>query len=138
MFQNKALTAIGISILLAVLIWYIYTHNPSDQKNLYVQCTFKALTGWDCPGCGGQRAVHELLHFHWRKALGYNAIFVLMIPYLLLLFYYEIRSYFFGIPKPKNFLTSSKMVWIFITALLIFGLLRNLPWYPFYLLSSSA
>jgi len=127
----KYFTAIGMLILLAVLLYYFYTHNPSDKENLYVSCTFKTLTGLDCPGCGGQRSVYHLLHFEFGKALKFNAFFVLLIPYLVFLIYYEIRKIYFNIPKPQNFLTSNKMIWIFLIALLVFGILRNLPFFPF-------
>lgn len=26
------------------------------------KCMFRVLTGYDCPGCGSQRALHALLH----------------------------------------------------------------------------
>jgi hypothetical protein len=123
-------------ILLAVLLYYFYSKNPSDKENLYVSCTFKNLTGLDCPGCGGQRAVHHLLHFEFGKAIQDNALFIFLIPYLALLFYYEIRRIYFGIPKPRNFFTSNKIIWIFLIALLVFGILRNLPFYPFNLLAA--
>jgi len=135
--KNKLFfTATGILILVAVLIYYFYSRDPSDKENLYVSCTFKTLTGLDCPGCGGQRSFHHLLHLEFIRALRYNALFVLLIPYLLLLFYYEVRRIFFDIPKPRNFFTSNKMLWIFLISLLVFGILRNLPFYPFTLLAS--
>lgn len=127
----KYFTAIGMFILLAVLLYYFYTNNPSDKENLYISCTFKTVTGWDCPGCGGQRSVHHLLHFEFLKALKFNAFFVLLIPYLVFLIYYEIRRIYFNIPKPRNFFTSNKMIWIFLIGLLVFGILRNLPFFPF-------
>lgn len=39
------------------------------------KCLFKFATGWDCPGCGSQRAIHALLHgdvagaWHFNPAL---------------------------------------------------------------------
>lgn len=44
------------------------------------------LTGYQCAGCGCQRAIHSLLHLQLDKALEYNAFLVFSIPYLLLLF----------------------------------------------------
>lgn len=123
--------ATGILVLVAVLVYYFYINDPSNKENFYVACNFKSLTGLDCPGCGGQRSVHHLLHLEIVQALRYNAFFVLLIPYLLVLFYYEARKMFFGIPKPMNFFTSNKMLWIFLILLLVFGIVRNLPYYPF-------
>lgn len=132
------MTAIGILILVAVLLYYFYSNDPSDKENIYLSCTFKDFTGLDCPGCGGQRSVHHLLHFEWAEAFRYNAFFVLLTPYLAILFYYEIRRMFWKIPKPRNFLTSNKMLWIFLISLLVFGIIRNLPFYPFTLLATPS
>ncbi len=132
------MAAIGILILVAVLVYYFYSRDPSDKDNFYIECTFKSLTGMDCPGCGGQRSVHHLLHLELTHALRYNALFVLLTPYLLLLLYYEIRRIFWGTPKPNNFFTSNKMLWIFLISLLVFGIIRNLPWYPFTLLATPS
>lgn len=44
---------------------------------------FHALTGWDCPACGGQRALHSLLHGRFGEALRFNPFLVVAVPYLL-------------------------------------------------------
>lgn len=129
--KKQIITAVGILLLSAVLVYYVYTHDPGNKENVYVSCTFKTLTGWDCSGCGGQRALYHLLHFEFLDALRYNAFFVLLIPYLALLFYYEIRRMIWKTPVPRNFFTSGKMVWIFLAVLFLFGILRNLPFFPF-------
>ena len=59
-------------------IWYYYI-DPS----LYVftpKCPVKQLTGWDCPGCGFQRALHASLHGHFIEAIHYNLFLLLAIP----------------------------------------------------------
>lgn len=49
------------------------------------RCLFKLATGWDCPGCGSQRALMALLHGHPVEACSYNLILIPTIIYLLLL-----------------------------------------------------
>lgn len=40
-------------------------------------CPFRALTGWQCPFCGGTRLGTSLLHGHIDQAFGYNpAVFI--------------------------------------------------------------
>lgn len=134
---KKILAAVSLIGLAAVLIYYFYNYDPSNKENIYLSCTFKALTGYDCPGCGGQRSVHHLLNFEPIEALKYNAFFVVFTPYFVLLVFYELRNYFFGISKPNNFFTSNKMLWIFLFALLIFGLIRNIPLPAFEWLATS-
>lgn len=56
------------------------------------KCFIHVVTGWDCPGCGSQRAVHALLHGDFRGAFAANAFLVCLLPYLLLLAYAELRK----------------------------------------------
>jgi hypothetical protein len=51
----------------------------------YPTCPFLAVTGLWCPGCGGLRAVHALTRGDVGAALGYNALLVLALPVLAVL-----------------------------------------------------
>ncbi|HUH36091.1 MAG TPA: DUF2752 domain-containing protein [Moheibacter sp.] len=129
--SKKIWVATALFVAVAALIYYVFQHDPSDQNNLYIGCTFKTLTGWDCSGCGGQRAFYHLLHWDIVEAWRYNALLVFSLPYLAVVTFYELRAYFFNRPKPKNWFTSNTLLWIFLALLLLFGLLRNLPIAPF-------
>jgi len=136
-FNKKTVAAAAGTLLLAAGLLYFYFLNPADDKNLYISCTFKNLTGWDCPGCGGQRALHRLLHFDFLGAFRYNALFVILSPYALILTYYTARQYFTGKNFPKKYWFSGKMVIFFLLLLLVFMVVRNLPYFPFTLLSTD-
>lgn len=122
-------------IAVAVLFYY-YIYNPADSENVAVRCGFKTLTGWDCAGCGAQRSVHHLLHGNLGEAMRYNFLFVILLPYFLLLIYYTIRSYLFEIPFPNHFIFSGKMALIFVGILIVYSVVRNLPFAPFHLLAT--
>lgn len=47
-------------------------------------CPFRAATGWDCPLCGGLRAVEHLAHGDVVAALHANVLVVVGIPVFLL------------------------------------------------------
>lgn len=49
------------------------------------QCIFKLITGWECPGCGSQRAFQALLHGNLREAVEVNMMLPLGVAYLALL-----------------------------------------------------
>ena len=51
--------ALGCGLLLALFIIY---RVPPEQNRFAPPCLFHKLTGLHCPGCGGTRAVHALLH----------------------------------------------------------------------------
>ena len=50
-----------------------------NQGGHYPLCPTKAFTGLDCPGCGGLRAVHSLMHGDVAGALNHNALVVLVV-----------------------------------------------------------
>jgi len=57
-------------------------------------CPFKAITGWDCPFCGGLRATNDLGHGEIGAAWHSNALFVTSIPLLASLWlFWVVRSY---------------------------------------------
>mgnify|MGYP002635979074 CR=1 FL=1 len=56
---------------------HLYQWNPEEAPGL-LPCVFHALTGLHCPGCGGQRAVHHLLHGRFLLALRHNALMFLV------------------------------------------------------------
>ena len=72
-----------VTLLLGCVAVYFYL-DPT-QYVWMPKCPFRLLTGWSCPACGVQRALHALLNGHPREALGYNYLFVFSIPYALAL-----------------------------------------------------
>ena len=67
----------AIVVVLVILIFYYYAE-PSAA--FMPHCTFKALTGYDCPGCGFQRALHAALHGEFAMAWHYNAFVFFAVP----------------------------------------------------------
>ena len=64
------------------LVWLYFRYDPA--QHLFPKCPFLMLTGFKCPGCGSQRAVHQLLHGDITGAAQANILFVLLLPYVLL------------------------------------------------------
>jgi hypothetical protein len=80
---------------------------PPTQYNFYPRCPFYACTHLLCPGCGGTRALYELLHGNLQGALHYNALLTALAPVVLLwLFwggYKAVRQgQFPSVPWPKT------------------------------------
>lgn len=57
-------------------------------------CLLKKLTGFDCPACGFQRALHALLHGEILAAVRFNLFFLIAVPWLISVIY----GYFPGLP----------------------------------------
>ena len=112
-------------ILIAILVViYYYVFDPKTEAFLFLKCPFYEVTGLQCPGCGSQRAFHALLHFNVQEAFRQNILFVLGLPYVLLLFIMSFNKEKYH--QLRAFLLSS---WVFLAIVLvaiIFGVLRNL------------
>jgi hypothetical protein len=106
-------------------------------SGIFPPCPLRYLTGWYCPGCGSLRAIHQLLHGNLQGAWAMNPLTVVLLPFLS---YGLISSALFefrgrGLPEP--FL---RAVWIraLCAAIILFGIVRNLPLHPFHLLAPGA
>jgi hypothetical protein len=63
----------------------IYLVNPNSTH--VPLCPFHAMTGLNCPLCGATRATYALMHGQFATALQDNALYVLGLPALLLLWW---------------------------------------------------
>lgn len=73
---------IGIPVALLAVAALYYAVDPSHSAWV-PRCPFHVLTGLDCPACGGQRALHSLLHGKVSDALRFNVFLVVSVPYFL-------------------------------------------------------
>lgn len=109
--------SVGLLVALAVL----YCYEPKGQF-FYPRCPFYSVTGWQCPGCGGLRATHQMLHGHLAAALALNPLAVVLWPI----------AAFLGIGhlmpgKPGAALLKHRLAgWSMVSLLVVFGILRNL------------
>lgn len=103
----------------AVLLFF---HRPQGQI-YFPRCTFYTSTGLLCPGCGGLRASHELLHGHWLAAARCNALLVLGLPAAGAWWLRQrLRS--------RSAEPTSRMIWILFGVAVVFTVLRNIGWGP--------
>ena len=116
----------SVVIVTTVTILGIIAYYPLDPSEsvLFPKCPFFWLTGYKCPGCGSQRALHQLLHLHLREAVEYNAFMVFSIPLLLFLTIADInRSKW-----PRLYLYSRNPVlsWAIFASILLWWIIRNI------------
>jgi hypothetical protein len=104
----------------------LYLVDPARHE-IY-PCVLRATTGLQCPGCGGLRATHQLLHGHLAAAWSLNPLAVLLLPaYALLACQIAsglIRGHGLPCASPRP-----ALIWLGLGALVLFGVLRNLPWF---------
>lgn len=119
----------GILLAVAVLavagiVAVYFTLDPSTY--FFPRCMFHELTGWQCPGCGSQRAFHSLLNGDFHAAWHYNALFVLEIPLLALLAVaWWLRD---RVPSLSRVLNSQSVILVILTIIILWTIFRNIPW----------
>lgn len=80
-FDKRLQWGLGL-VLIAILAGLYRTNNPLEHS-FFPKCPFLVATGYQCAGCGSQRAVHHLLHLELGLALRENLLLVLSAPYIL-------------------------------------------------------
>ena len=100
----------------------LYCVDPAGG-GVYPPCLFHSITGWYCPGCGSLRAVHRLLHGQLAAAFRMNPLLVASLPVLGLLWLFP------------NWQRKRWVPWTVLAIVVGFGILRNLPVWPFTLLA---
>jgi hypothetical protein len=110
--------------VLAVLLLVLFLFDPAHHA-FYPVCMFHRVTGLQCPGCGGLRAAHHLLHGEVLTAFRYNPLVVLAAPVAALLlarrWWQRPRT---GAPPLR---AHARWAWGLLTLLLVFWVVRNLP-----------
>ena len=100
--KRRSIVVIAFLVVVAMLSVYFY-FDPNDSV-FFPRCVVKQLTGYDCPGCGSQRAIHALLHGDIVTAWRYNALMLLLLPLSLMLAVAELYQQRF--PRLYNILYS--------------------------------
>ena len=120
----------GLAVALVALA-YVYCVDPSAAGSITPGCVLHDLTGLYCPGCGGTRAMHALMHGHVRQAVAFNPMIFVAVPLGAATL---LRAAWIPDRSPKNVL-SPAWIWLIFAALVAFWIARNIPVYPFTLLA---
>lgn len=123
--KHKLLSIVVLLLLCGVGVYIFYSYNP-ETSGFFLQCPFKLLTGYDCPGCGSQRALHALLHGDVKQAFTYNPLFILAIPYVITGFIFNQDKVKTKYPRLRKALFGQKAIYIILSIVIAFWLLRNL------------
>ncbi len=113
--------------LLALALGIVAIFDPSTHQ-FFPLCAFHEVTGLYCPGCGSTRCLHSLLQGDMAAALGYNPLAVLAMPVLA-------AGILLPTEKRRKWAYQPATGWTIFIVIIAFGLLRNLPAYPFSLLA---
>jgi hypothetical protein len=126
-FSTRGL-AVFLALAAAATGALVYFVNPSVY-HVYPVCQFHELTGLNCPGCGGTRALYALLHGRFAAAFHDNALFVASLPVLAVRGGWFALNRWRGRPNGPFFPLRCLIPLVVVT--LAFGVLRNLPAFAF-------
>jgi hypothetical protein len=129
----RRIVAAGILVLLAGGLVLLRIYNPATST-IFPPCPIHYLTGWYCPGCGSLRATHQLLLGNVGAAWAMNPLSMLLFPFLTYGLSREAISYLRGQPSPQ-FAVPGACIRALCALIVLFGIVRNLPFHPFDLLA---
>ncbi|WP_373693810.1 DUF2752 domain-containing protein [Aequorivita flava] len=128
---------IGLILVLAGVFFIVYyTYDPSEN-GFFIPCPFHYLTGFHCPGCGSQRAIHLLFRGDIFGAFRFNPLMVLTIPILVYGLGITIVNWIFGTSYRFLLFYSKVFIFGYFALAVIYWVLRNIPIYPFNLLAPT-
>ena len=114
------------AILLGGAFIFIYQRLNPSHVNVFPQCVTYRYFHLYCPGCGGQRAVHQLLNFDVLQAFKYNPLLVVFTPFLLYIFGIYIYNFLFDKKIRIKIFNDNRFVYGFLILIIVYFILRNI------------
>lgn len=114
--------ALGTGAVFVGALTYVGLGDPHNPDFVFPVCPFKALTGWNCPACGGLRMTHDVLHGDLGAAVVDNVFLLVGLPMLAAWLLLRWR-------RGQPLMTTPAIVVIAIAAV-TWTVLRNLPGFP--------
>jgi hypothetical protein len=120
--RRRLYGALGSGTLLAGALGYVGLVDPHHPGSIFPVCPFRALTGWNCPFCGGLRMTYDVLHGDLTAAITDNVFLLAGIPMLAGWILLRRRREKALVPMPAAV--------TIVIATLAWMVLRNLGGYP--------
>lgn len=119
--------ALGTAAAIGLASTALRLRDPHQQGS-WGLCPLNAMTGWDCPFCGGLRAVNDLTHGDVGSAWHSNALFVSSIPLLVVLWLVWAGRSWNGERRRLSDRSARVTALVVGVIALAFAVYRNTPW----------
>lgn len=120
---------LGTAAGVAAVTLALHLRDPHEQGS-WGLCPLKAITGWNCPLCGGLRAVNDLGHGQLAEAAHSNLLFVASLPLLVAIWALWVRRGWSGsgprLRVPAGLVRSLGIGYLVLAV--AFAVFRNTPW----------
>ncbi|WP_051230552.1 DUF2752 domain-containing protein [Epilithonimonas caeni] len=121
--------SIVIFVFFLALICIYYFFDPT-KYSFFLKCPLKTITGYECAGCGVQRAFHSLLHFRFLEAFKYNPLLVISISVLVFVLLINFAKRYYNLKITRdNYIFNKKSIILILIIVFVFSLLRNSDYY---------
>lgn len=109
---------------------FVGATDPTTPGGMSPPCPTKALFGIVCPGCGSARMLYSLIHGDFRAALAYNAVGLILLLLIGWMFIAWSVSRISGRRLPRWETRRWSMI-VLVAVIVLWGIIRNLPFAPF-------
>ncbi|MDE5554069.1 MAG: DUF2752 domain-containing protein [Muribaculaceae bacterium] len=110
---------------MATVIAVVFYSSVNPMESRWVpHCVFHAVTGYECPGCGLQRAIYSALHGDIAAAWSYNPFLFFIAPVGLCYLVVEISG--LELPRLRRLLFSPIALWAIVAVTIIWWIARNI------------
>ena len=134
MRHNDKILKLALIFVFGGIFIYYFSHNPL-QTSIFAPCPFYYFTGFFCPGCGSQRALHLLLEGNLWGAFRFNPLLVLTLPILVYGLGITAANWIFGTHYRFMLFYGKLFIFGYFGLAIIYWVIRNLPYYPFTVLA---
>ncbi|GGO75327.1 DUF2752 domain-containing protein [Nonomuraea cavernae] len=122
---RSVLAPLGVAAATGAVFAVVGAIDPNEPGH-YPTCPFLWATGLYCPGCGTLRTIHALAHLDPVAAMGLNPLAMVMIPFLLFWWGRWLVRGWQGRPR-RTTLAHPVWLWVFLGVVLVYWVVRNLP-----------
>ncbi|MEU6392607.1 DUF2752 domain-containing protein [Streptomyces sp. NPDC046939] len=119
---------LGVLAGVAAAFAYVGAVDPNEAGH-YPACPLLSATGLFCPGCGGLRSAHALVHGDLSGALGANALAV--AGYALFAVVWAVWVTRAARGRPLGLVLTRAHLWTLGAVVTVFTVVRNLPLHGF-------
>ena len=120
--RGRLYGALGTGAVLVGGLAYVGLGDPHSPRVMFPVCPFKALTGLNCPACGGLRMTHDVLNGDLAAAVVDNVFLLVGLPMLAAWLLVRWR-------RGQPLMTMPAIVVIAVAAI-TWTVVRNLPGFP--------
>lgn len=126
--DRRKIVAVVFMAAILLLLCGVYFFVDPAESHLAPKCIVRTLTGYDCPSCGGQRALHALLNGRVGEAIMFNPFLVLAVPYVLLLAYSLLSRSGFA-KRVGRVVRHPIAIWGYVALYFLWWVVRNTHWW---------